>query len=119
MSSPTARTLAQLRSDGWTAGVVEKCVPHSFIKQDLFGCIDIIAVKPGEGCIGIQACVVGDQTKRMKKALDEPRLRAWILSGQRFEVWGWALHGGVGKRKLWGVTRRPVTIADLDIRRDQ
>ena len=116
MSSPTVRSLALLRSTGWTVQVVEHWNAFSKRRVDLFGCIDILAVKAGAGCLGVQACVVGDQSKRMKKALAEPRLRAWLEAGNHFEVWGWGKHGKEGARKLWTVTRRPVTLdADADL----
>lgn len=46
--SPTARALKECRSRGWIAQVVEQTIPHVFIKRDLFGCIDIVAIVPSE-----------------------------------------------------------------------
>jgi hypothetical protein len=47
------------------------------------------------------------------KALAQPGLAAWLQCGGRFEIHGWARRGPRGKRKLWGVSRRPVTAQDL------
>jgi hypothetical protein len=117
--TPTARTLAKLRKDGWTAGVVERFNPHvgeHGIRQDFLGCIDIIAVREGE-TLGVQACSVGDQTNRMKKLEASPGAAAWLTGGvRRLEVWGW------GKRKLkrggkairWQATVRDVTPAPVE-----
>lgn len=55
--SPTARALAECRKRGWVAQVVEQTIPRTFIKRDLFGVIDIIAVKPTKEQIGGLCCV--------------------------------------------------------------
>lgn len=55
--SPTARTLKECRRRGWIAQVVERTVPHTFIKRDLFGVIDVIAVTPSKERVGGLCCV--------------------------------------------------------------
>lgn len=77
--TPTARTLAECRKRGWIAQVVEQTIPRTFIKRDLFGCIDIVAVTP-EGIVGIQATsnlTGGNHGMRVQKILAEPRMREW------------------------------------------
>ena len=44
LKSPTARTMAALRSEGWTVEVVEKWIPGAQIRRDLFGVIDVLAI---------------------------------------------------------------------------
>jgi hypothetical protein len=56
-TSPTARTLAECKKRGWIAQVVEQTIPHTFIKRDLFGVIDIIAVTPSKERIGNLCCI--------------------------------------------------------------
>lgn len=121
--TPTARTLAECRKRGWLAQVVEKWNPHARIRQDLFGCIDILAVVPRREflglhdewfversrIVGIQACAGSSHAARRTKALAEPRLRAWIEAGGRFEVWSWAKQGGRNKRKTWTLRTEEVT----------
>ena len=46
--SPTARTLALLRKQGYTAQVVERYCHYSHRRIDLFACIDVLALKPGQ-----------------------------------------------------------------------
>ena len=59
-STPTARTLATMRQEGWTVQVVERWNPHARIRQDLFGWADLLAVHPGVDaaphlpCAGVQ-----------------------------------------------------------------
>lgn len=109
--TPTARTLAECRRRGWIAQVVEKWNPHARIRQDLFGCIDVLAIAPS-GLLGIQACAGASHAARRTKALAEPRLRAWLDAGARFEVWSWAKRGARGKRKTWTLREEAVTFAD-------
>jgi hypothetical protein len=137
--TPTARTLAECRKRGWIAQVVEQTIPRTFIKRDLFGIIDIIAVTPptagvpdacqceawGEqecACggyqdmmghpgriIGIQATSGSNHAARITKAKSEPRLAHWVAAGARFEIWSWAKQGARGKRKKWTLRVEEVT----------
>lgn len=98
--SPTARSLAECRKRGWTAGVVERFNSHVRILQDLFGCIDIIAITP-DGILAIQATTGDNHASRVTKILEEPRAKKWVEAGARFEVWTWSKRGERGARKLW------------------
>lgn len=111
--SPTARTLKLLRDKGYQAGVVERY--NSFTKQrnDLFGCIDLIAVKPGHGIVGVQACAGASHAARVKKSAEQPGLRAWLDSGGGFVVVSWAKQGGRGKRKVWTDRWEWLTVKEL------
>lgn len=88
-ASPTRRALEILRCRGATAQVVEHWNAHARRRVDLFGVIDIVAIEPGQrGVLGIQATDASSVSKRVTKAQAEPRLRAWLAAGNRFEVWG-------------------------------
>lgn len=102
---PTQRSLALLRKDGWTAGVVEKWNPHARIRQDLFGFVDIIAVKPGKGILALQVTSGANLASRLAKIVAEPRAALWLRSGGLLEAHGWRLAGQRGKRKTWQVRR--------------
>ena len=110
--SPTARSLAQLRSEGWTAQVVERWNPHAKVRVDFFGVIDILACRPGE-TIGVQACAGSSHSSRVAKVAAEPRTRVWLEAGNRLEVWSWRKAGAKGERKLWAVRRTEVTLEQL------
>jgi hypothetical protein len=99
-ASPTQRTLKKLRDEGWTVAIVEKTLPRCFIKQDLFGIIDILAIKPGR-ILGVQATADSHHKNRVNKATAEPRLQTWLEAGGEFEVWSWGQKGPKGKRKVW------------------
>jgi len=111
--SPTVRTLKELRSCGYEAEVVEKFLPFGGKRRDLFGCIDIVAVKSGEPPIGIQATSKANISARFKKSTAQPKLKVWLEAGCKFEVWGWGSKQVTEKRKRWFVTKRPVTLEDM------
>ena len=105
--TPTQRALADLREEGWTAQVVEKWNPYARIRQDLFGCIDLVAVHSEQGTIGVQACAGASLAARIAKSCAEPRLVTWLQAGNRFECWGWRklkVKRG-GKAVRWDVRR--------------
>lgn len=113
--SPTARSLRRLRERGYLCQVVERFNPGARVRQDLFGFIDILAIKGGI-TLGVQACTVGDQSKRIAKIKAEPKAAAWLSGYARhIEVHGWGKHGPRGKRKTWDVTETSVVLSDLPI----
>lgn len=110
--TPTARSLEECRKRGWDAGVVEQTIPHTFIKRDLFGFVDIVAITP-DGIVAIQATggSGGAHAARVTKILNEPRARRWLAAGQRIEVWSWAIQGARGARKLWTLRTEAIEIS--------
>jgi hypothetical protein len=111
--SPTGRTLALLREEGWAAGVVERRLPRCPVSVDWLGLADVIAVRAG-AVLAVQATSGDHHAARRAKALAEPRLRVLLASGMRFEIWSWSKRGAANKRKLWAARREALTLADLD-----
>lgn len=109
-ASPTARTLARLRRNGFIAGVVERWNSHAKLRQDLFGFVDLVAVRADlPGTLFIQATTRGHINDRLEKMRAIPALRTVLLApGNRVQVWGWFKRKG-----KWNVVRRDVTIGDL------
>jgi hypothetical protein len=94
MSSPTERSLAKIRKDGYTAAVTEHWNAFARIRQDLFGFIDIVAIKDTEpGVIGIQTTSKGNMQARILKIKREPVAKVWLASGNRIIVDGWLKKG--------------------------
>ena len=89
MSSPTSRTLDKLRADGWLVAVVEKYNPHARIRQDLFGFVDVLAVRQGE-TLAVQATSRSNVASRVSKIAEHGNTAAVRAAGWRIEVWGWA-----------------------------
>ena len=107
--TPTARTLSELRRQGYTAAVVERWNPWARVRQDLYGFIDVLAIKAGaNGVLAIQTTTSGNAPSRMRKAKNSPNLAIWLASGNFFEVWGWAKRGARNHRKIWTLNRKPV-----------
>jgi carbonic anhydrase len=87
--SPTQRSLAHLRNEGWTlVAVVEKWNPHARIRQDLFGFIDVLAIRRGE-TLAVQACSRGDIANRVRKIAEHPNVAAVREAGWAIHVHGW------------------------------
>lgn len=125
-ATPSQRCLVELRRRGWAAAVVERRLPtfaggkmlaFGHVTKDLFGCIDIVAVRGAElvGVLGVQACSAGDVATRLKKAMAQPLLAEWLHAGNRFEVWGWVRPSPGGRRRRWALTVRALHLSDLDL----
>lgn len=87
-ASPTQRSLKHLRDAGYQAAVVEHWNPHVRIRQDLFGFIDILAVRDGE-TLGVQATSGSNVSKRIIKIAEHPNYPAVHAAGWRVVVHGW------------------------------
>lgn len=101
--TPTERSLAHLRKEGFTVQKVERW--QSFfgrttggghagagrggLRIDLFGCIDLIAMKQGQGIVGIQCGAISGHSGHVRKILEEPRAKEWIQCGGRLIVHSW------------------------------
>ena len=86
--TPTQRSKEHLENLGWIVGVVEQTIPHTFIKRDLFGMFDLLAVKD-EQTMGIQVTSISNITARVKKITEEPRLAVVRKAGWIVMVHGW------------------------------
>jgi hypothetical protein len=100
-ASPTARSLDLLRRQGWTAGVVERHIQQIHVTIDLFGFIDLLALRD-TSCLAVQATSRSNLAARVKKSAAAEHLPKWLaIPGHRFECWGWVLQGRAGTRKRW------------------
>lgn len=86
--TPTQRTLAALRQEGWLPAIVEKWNPHARIRQDLYGGIDVLALRRST-TLAIQCCALGDMGRRITKLQELPTLPWMKEAGWLVEVWGW------------------------------
>lgn len=100
-TSPTQRTLKELRAHGWTVAVVERWNQYARIRQDLFGFIDLIAIHPGRGVLGVQATSDSNFTARCKKSEAADVFKTWLQSGARFAVVGWKKEKNGRWRPRW------------------
>ena len=98
--SPTQLTLRELRRLGYRAEVVEKWNPHAFVRQDLFGIIDVLAVGHGE-TIGVQCTTKHNLSSRERKMADSE-----AIGDLREANWTLLLHGWSqpAKGRRWELT---------------
>lgn len=106
--SNTQRTLRALRARGLVAAIVERfnqyAGPHG-IRQDLFGIIDVLALDPSRGVIGIQSCGSAFSEHFRKLTTEKAQETSdWLSTpGTSLELWGWRkvkLKRG-GKAERW------------------
>jgi len=91
-AKPFAANLAStkmLEAEGWTVGTVEQRIPHTFITRDLFGFLDLMAMAPSRGLMGVQATGGGNMAARVAKIRLEARAGIWLASGGRIQVHDW------------------------------
>lgn len=86
--SPTARTLKKLRDEGWIAAVVERRNPSGFNTHDLFGFIDVLAIRDGE-TLAVQTTSGSNVSARVKKVAEAEHVAAVRKAGWAIHVHGW------------------------------
>lgn len=96
--SPTSKALQELREQGYLAEKVEQRlpIPGKYVTRDLFGIIDIVAIKAGEIIRGVQVTTRDHVSHRMTKAHEKGNALTWVQTGASFEIWGYG--GKSGKR---------------------
>jgi hypothetical protein len=118
--TPTQRTIRELKNQGRKCGIVERfnsfVGPHG-IRQDLFGIIDIIALDPERGVIGVQACGQDFSGHYKKITIDRAQETIdWLMTpGAVLELWGWRkvkLKRG-GKAMRWKPRVREIFLQDV------
>jgi hypothetical protein len=87
-TSPTQLTLKKLREEGYLCQVVEHWNPFARIRQDLFGFIDVLALKENE-VLGVQATSYSNVSARVNKIAEHENISAVRKAGIRVQVWGW------------------------------
>ena len=115
-----------MERDGWTCAVVERWNSFAKVRQDLFGFIDLVAIKADQpGVLAIQACAdngggVSDHIKKLTSVLSDEKpergesrvrnVKEWLAAGNKLDVMGWGKRGERGKRKVWTLRRVPITL---------
>lgn len=100
--SPTSRSLDKLRAEGWLVAVAEKWNPFANVRQDLFGFVDLLAIRDGE-TLAVQVTTAENVSARLAKLRSLPAVQRWIACPTRkVVVHGWALQGTEkSNRKTW------------------
>jgi hypothetical protein len=106
-----AMTLKRLRRDLYTAETVEKWIDYIKQRRDLYRLFDTLAMKKGQGIIGIQSTTTLQLTDHRKKIRANPILPIWLESGGRCQLWGWE-KVPKGARVYWIPRIQEVSILD-------
>lgn len=86
--SPTQRSLKLLRERGYMVAIVEHWNPHARIRQDLFGVLDLVAIKQGE-TLGVQTTTLSGTGARLSKMAESDAVPKLREANWRLEVHGW------------------------------
>lgn len=110
---PLQRSKKYLEEDGWKVWKVEQWNQWSNQRQDLFGFMDLVAIKSTvNGVLGIQCCGE-DVTSHVKKYFEgwtdqkgvfhgpNEFLPIWKAAGNKILIHSWVKRGGRGERKVW------------------
>lgn len=109
--TPTQRSLAALRSEGYHAQVMERWNPYAKVRVDAFGFGDILAFRAGQpGAVLVQTTSGANLSARRTKVLGNPFAHDWLKAGNWIRLDGWAKRGGRGERKLWTVRKEYLTL---------
>lgn len=81
------RALQKLEALGWQVADVEKWIAQAKRRIDLFGCLDLLAIREGE-TLGVQVTSPANVGAHVTKMLDEPRLVDCLRAGWKVELWG-------------------------------
>ena len=87
-TSPTQRSLALLRAEGWVVDVVERYNSFTRRRHDLFNIADLFAVRHGEVML-VQTTSGSNVAARVKKIADAEHLPMLRRANVRVVVHGW------------------------------
>ena len=87
-TSPTQLSLKKLREEGYTCWITEHWNNWSKTRQDLFGFIDILALK-GKETLAVQTTTATNMSARVKKIADHENVGAVRDAGWSIHCHGW------------------------------
>lgn len=91
--TPTQLSLRHLRAEGYTADVVEHWNAFARVRQDLFGIVDIVALRDAE-TLAVQTTSATNVSSRIRKIADSDTIAAIRAAGWTVRVHGWAKRKG-------------------------
>lgn len=95
--TPTQRSKKYLESLGYEVAIVEKWNQWAKVRQDLFQCIDLLAIRAGCPVLGVQCTSHSNLSSRVEKCTLLGQM--WLSTGHtQLEAWAWRRLKG--KREL-------------------
>lgn len=118
--SPTQRTLKELRERGLCPCIVERFLANGRVgfgrRSDMFDIIDIVAISPEQGIVGVQSCGTAF-AEHYRKITQEKKenTRLWLNSGGKLWLIGWrkVKQKRGGKRMVTMPRFANITLEDL------
>ena len=101
--STTQSSIDYLTELGYLCDVVEKTIPHTFIKKDLYGFIDILCIRENE-VLGVQTTSRVNILARSNKIAEHKNVDAVRKAGIKIHIHGWAMVKGVWTCKIVDVS---------------
>ena len=98
--SPMQRSIKKLRADGYLVAITERFNHFSKTRQDLFGFIDLLAIR-GNETLAVQTTSGDHVSDRIAKITSLQAAAIWLNHHRRIVVHGWRKVGARGKRKVW------------------
>lgn len=95
--------MQRCRGLGWIPGVVERWLPYTQRRQDLFGFVDLVVIADGRVKF-LQVSTGSNMGARIEKIITEHRETAMRLAqcdGADLEVWAWRQLRGKGRQRWW------------------
>lgn len=119
--SPTQRTIKALKNLGRTCAIVEKWNPYAGphgVRQDLFGIIDVLALDPERGVVGVQCCAGSGFSAHLRKITEERAQETldWLSTpGTSLELWAWRKikKQRGGKAMIWQPRIKQIKLEDI------
>ena len=115
--TPTSRSLAFLRRQGFTVDVVERWIPGKAIRCDFLGFADLLAFHPAEKRFLLIQTTSTGVSERRRKILERrtAEAKAWLRAGGEIELHGWRrILDATGTRR-WSVRVDTITLEDTDL----
>lgn len=105
--SPAQRSLKYLRDQGYTVAITEKWNPHARVRQDLFGFVDLLAIREGQ-TLAVQTTSASNLSDRRKKVLAHENLPILRSAGWEVVIHAWRKNS----KKRWLVREEAVLSED-------
>ncbi len=87
-TSPTQLSKKRLEEAGYLVAIVEKWNPHARIRQDLYGFIDLLAIRENE-VLGVQSTSDSNLSARVNKITEHENVARVRKAGIRIVAHGW------------------------------
>jgi hypothetical protein len=102
-TSPTQLSLKKLRADGYLVAITEKWNHFCKIRQDMWGIIDLLAIKENE-ILAVQTTSASNMSARAKKIADSENIGMIRKSGIKVHIHGWVKTGRKWECKVMDVS---------------